>query len=264
MQKSDAFTLLSNVGDPASSLPTPCLPHLIAPPSVVSLSMICDVLQISEDCLYLNVFTPFPVPTEPLPVMLFFYGGSWKEGSASFFLYNADQLITTLEDVIVVTANYRLQAFGFLASESLRQEDADGSCGNYGLQVCVLCRVSASVCGLCCSVEVRVHVGVHMDACVCVHACWLSIIRWRRAGCAGPAHGDAVAAEERRGVWRRSYARHDLRRERWRWQRVEPPAVAAVEGSLPPRHRGVRPHRSVDRAVVQHFRREVQGVSCWR
>lgn len=87
----------------------------------------------SEDCLYLNVFAPVnsSVPG-PLPIMLFFYGGSWEEGSASFIVYNPSVVINLVKDVIIITTNYRLGAFGFLGSDSLRA--ADGSVGNYGLQ----------------------------------------------------------------------------------------------------------------------------------
>jgi carboxylesterase type B len=91
--------------------------------------------QVSEDCLYLNVFKPLNTTApKPLPIMIFFYGGSWKEGSASFFLYNPSQIIGLVRDVIVVTTNYRLGAYGFLASPSLRAQDPDNSTGNYGLQ----------------------------------------------------------------------------------------------------------------------------------
>ena len=91
--------------------------------------------QVSEDCLYLNVFKPVNTTTnKPLPIMIFFYGGSWKEGSASFLLYNPTQLISLVRDVVIITTNYRLGAFGFLASRSLRAQDPDNSTGNYGLQ----------------------------------------------------------------------------------------------------------------------------------
>ena len=61
-------------------------------------------------------------------------GGSWNEGAASFFVYNAENAIAYAEDVVVVTVNYRLNVFGFLASGALRAQDPDGSAGNYGLQ----------------------------------------------------------------------------------------------------------------------------------
>ena len=49
-------------------------------------------------------------------------------------LYNPDADISLVEDVIFVTVNYRLNVFGFLASTALRNQDPDGSTGNYGFQ----------------------------------------------------------------------------------------------------------------------------------
>ncbi|CAE7933123.1 Ces5a [Symbiodinium sp. KB8] len=89
----------------------------------------------SEDCLNLNLYLPTkPAPPGGFPIMLFFYGGSWKEGAASFLLYDADSDVTMMEDVVFITANYRLGAFGFLASEDLRSGDPGNSTGNYGFQ----------------------------------------------------------------------------------------------------------------------------------
>jgi carboxylesterase type B len=53
-----------------------------------------------------------------------FVGGSWEFGSASFLLYNPDADISLVEDVIVVTVNYRLNVFGFLGSTALRNQVA--------------------------------------------------------------------------------------------------------------------------------------------
>ena len=93
--------------------------------------------NISEDCLYANVYAPSNASSLSLPVMLWFYGGSWKEGSASCFLYWGQHLVAETESVIVVTANYRLGSFGFLGGEALREQDCgdDGevnSTGNWG------------------------------------------------------------------------------------------------------------------------------------
>ncbi|KAA0150047.1 hypothetical protein FNF29_05488 [Cafeteria roenbergensis] len=91
--------------------------------------------EISEDCLYLNVYKPNkPAPPGGFPVMVFIYGGSWKSGSGSFFFYWADKDISMVEDVIMITVNYRLRAFGFLASQSIQKQTSDGSNGNFGLQ----------------------------------------------------------------------------------------------------------------------------------
>ena len=66
--------------------------------------------------------------------MMFFYGGSFTFGGASFPLYDGDQDVVLSEDVILVATNYRLNVFGFLAGDELRAENADGMTGNYGLQ----------------------------------------------------------------------------------------------------------------------------------
>lgn len=90
----------------------------------------------SEDCLYLNVFAPLTdgvAAAASKPVLLFFYGGSWDSGSASCPLYYGGNLVATTDDVIVVTANYRVNAFGFLGGELLRDAGAQGSTGNWGL-----------------------------------------------------------------------------------------------------------------------------------
>ena len=68
-------------------------------------------LPLSEDCLYLNVYRRYTPKGEPsgaaLPIMLFFHGGSYKYGTAGFFLYDASNLVRhAQENVIIVSANY--------------------------------------------------------------------------------------------------------------------------------------------------------------
>jgi para-nitrobenzyl esterase len=85
----------------------------------------------SEDCLYLNVFTPANVSgSSKLPVMFWIHGGGYVGGSASEPRHNGDFL--PLKNVVLVTINYRLGVFGFLATPELAQEQS-GSAGNYGL-----------------------------------------------------------------------------------------------------------------------------------
>ena len=85
----------------------------------------------SEDCLYLNVFAPSgtrPANAKPLPVMLWIHGGALVVGESDS--YDPVRLVTK-GNVIVVTINYRLGYFGFLATTGL---DAEGHlAGNYGL-----------------------------------------------------------------------------------------------------------------------------------
>jgi para-nitrobenzyl esterase len=88
----------------------------------------------SEDCLYLNVWAP-PVNASgaPWPVLFFIHGGSNTQGGAGIPMYNGSGVITLAPDVVVVTTNYRLNAFGFLGGAALAAESSDGANGNYGI-----------------------------------------------------------------------------------------------------------------------------------
>jgi para-nitrobenzyl esterase len=85
----------------------------------------------SEDCLYLNIWTPARRPEEKLPVMVWFYGGGFVQGSGSLPSFVGEALAR--RGVIVVTINYRLGPLGFLALPALDQESPDHVSGNYGL-----------------------------------------------------------------------------------------------------------------------------------
>ena len=77
----------------------------------------------SEDCLYLNVFTPADSSGHSkLPVMFWIHGGGYKGGSASEPRHNGDFL--PLKGVVLVTINYRLGVFGFLATADLPKKPA--------------------------------------------------------------------------------------------------------------------------------------------
>lgn len=85
----------------------------------------------SEDCLYLNVWAPAGAGVGArLPVMVWIYGGGLLNGSGSTPLYHGDRLAQ--RGVIVVTFNYRLGPFGFLAHPELSRESAAKVSGNYG------------------------------------------------------------------------------------------------------------------------------------
>ena len=86
---------------------------------------------VSEDCLYLNIWTPAKTAHEHLPVIVWIYGGGYINGSASMPLYWGDQLAH--KGVIVVTIAYRLGPLGFLAHPELTRESPHHSSGNYGL-----------------------------------------------------------------------------------------------------------------------------------
>lgn len=86
----------------------------------------------SEDCLYLNLWVPAGASAgAKLPVMVWIHGGGLRNGSGSIPLYAGSPLAR--RGVIVVTANYRLGALGFLAHPELTRESPNRVSGNYGL-----------------------------------------------------------------------------------------------------------------------------------
>jgi len=85
----------------------------------------------SEDCLYLNVWTPAKTANEHLPVILWFYGGGFVAGSSSEARYDGENLAK--KGVVVVSPNYRLGIFGFFAHPGLTKESGHNASGNYGL-----------------------------------------------------------------------------------------------------------------------------------
>jgi para-nitrobenzyl esterase len=86
---------------------------------------------VSEDCLYLNVWTPADGKDARLPVLVWIYGGGFSNGSTSMPLYWGDRLAR--KGVVVVTIAYRVGPFGFLAHPALTRESPQRSSGNYGL-----------------------------------------------------------------------------------------------------------------------------------
>ncbi len=84
---------------------------------------------VSEDCLYLNVWAP--ETAEDLPVMVWFHGGAHTSGQGHAAIFDGTALAG--QGVVLVTINYRLGAFGFLAHEWLADESEHNSAGNYGL-----------------------------------------------------------------------------------------------------------------------------------
>jgi para-nitrobenzyl esterase len=86
---------------------------------------------VSEDCLYLNVWTPAKTASEQLPVMVWIYGGGFAAGATSSATYDGTRLAQ--KGVVLVSVAYRVGPFGFLAHPDLSRESGHGS-GNYGLQ----------------------------------------------------------------------------------------------------------------------------------
>ncbi|MEL6861834.1 MAG: carboxylesterase family protein, partial [Pseudomonadota bacterium] len=85
----------------------------------------------SEDCLFLNVRSANVGSTELQPVMVWIHGGSHQSGAGSQSIYQANQLVEN--GVVLVTINYRLGVFGYIAHPALSADDPRGVSGNYGL-----------------------------------------------------------------------------------------------------------------------------------
>jgi para-nitrobenzyl esterase len=85
----------------------------------------------SEDCLYLNVWTPAKSSGDRAPVLVWIYGGGFSFGSTSEPVYNGENLAK--KGVMVVSIAYRVGSLGFLAHPELSAESKKGASGNYGL-----------------------------------------------------------------------------------------------------------------------------------
>lgn len=86
---------------------------------------------VSEDCLYLNVWTPAVTGTERLPVLVYFYGGGFVAGDGSEPRYEGESM--SRKGIVAITVNYRLSVFGFFAHPELTKESPHHASGNYGL-----------------------------------------------------------------------------------------------------------------------------------
>jgi para-nitrobenzyl esterase len=89
-----------------------------------------DADNISEDCLYLNVWTAANTPKERRPVMVWIHGGALTRGSGSTSLYDGENFAK--KGVVLVTINYRLGVFGYFAHPELSKESDRNASGNYG------------------------------------------------------------------------------------------------------------------------------------
>lgn len=86
---------------------------------------------LSEDCLYLNVWTKAKTGKEKMPVFLWIYGGGFSSGSAGCAIYDGTEYAK--QGVVFVSINYRVGVFGFLAHPELTKESGVNASGNYGL-----------------------------------------------------------------------------------------------------------------------------------
>jgi para-nitrobenzyl esterase len=94
-------------------------------------SAIANLPAPSEDCLYLNVWTPAPNAHAKLPVLVWIHGGGFVAGTPAEKLYHGEWLAK--KGVVVVSIGYRLGVFGFLAHPELSAENDKHVSGNYGL-----------------------------------------------------------------------------------------------------------------------------------
>ena len=85
----------------------------------------------SEDCLYLNLWTPATDAAARLPVMVWIHGGGYQAGASHEPRHDGVRLARN--GVVLITINYRLGVFGFLAHPALSKDDLRGSSGNYAL-----------------------------------------------------------------------------------------------------------------------------------
>jgi len=86
-------------------------------------------IPMDEDCLYLNIWTPAKSPDEKLPVFVWYFGGGLMEGNTAEMEFDGERIAR--RGVVVVTVNYRLTAFGFLAHPQLTKEQPDAP-SNFG------------------------------------------------------------------------------------------------------------------------------------
>jgi para-nitrobenzyl esterase len=89
------------------------------------------LVPMSEDCLYLNIWTPAQSATARLPVMVFIHGGGNTRGAASENQYDGAYLAK--KGVVFVSFNYRMNVFGFMAHPELTRESDHHSSGNYAI-----------------------------------------------------------------------------------------------------------------------------------
>ncbi len=87
-------------------------------------------IPMSEDCLYLNIWTPAKKADEKLPVLFWIYGGSWQVGSTAEMEIDGERIAR--RGIVVVTVNYRLNVFGFLCHPEITKENP-AEPANFGL-----------------------------------------------------------------------------------------------------------------------------------
>jgi para-nitrobenzyl esterase len=87
--------------------------------------------RLSEDCLYLNVWTPAKDASEKRPVLVYIYGGGFSSGGSAVPIYDGEEMAK--KGLVFITINYRVGTLGFLAHPELTAESPNNASGNYGL-----------------------------------------------------------------------------------------------------------------------------------
>src|ERR1700679_2938294 len=90
------------------------------------------VASMSEDCLYLNVWTPAAKTKKRLPVMVWIHGGAFVGGAGTDPIFGGEEFVK--KGAVLVTLNYRLGIFGFYAHPELTRESVHQSSGNFALE----------------------------------------------------------------------------------------------------------------------------------
>jgi para-nitrobenzyl esterase len=108
-----------------------CMQNALKPGSFYQVEFYESPEPMSEDCLYLNLWTAAARASEKRPVMVWLHGGGFVEGSGSLPSFDGEALAH--KGVVVVTINYRLGVFGFLAHPELSRESPYHASGNYGM-----------------------------------------------------------------------------------------------------------------------------------
>jgi para-nitrobenzyl esterase len=124
-----------------------CLQPLPAPGSFYQKEFFPTSERQSEDCLYLNVYAPSHPGADRLPVMVWFHGGGFTQGSGSLPSFDGEALAK--RGIVLVTINYRLGPLGFMTHPELDAESPNHVSGNYGLldMVAALRWVQANIAG---------------------------------------------------------------------------------------------------------------------
>jgi para-nitrobenzyl esterase len=122
-----------------------CMQNALKPGSFYQVEFYEHPEPMSEDCLYLNVWTAASSAAEKRPVMVWLHGGGFVEGSGSLPSFDGGAM--SAKGAVIVTINYRLGVFGFLAHPELSSESPFHSSGNYGMldQLAALQWVKANI-----------------------------------------------------------------------------------------------------------------------